>query len=607
VSGEHPAVAGGLQARGAFWLLVAVWLATTVLSLIGHRDDIQPLYFSDPDDAMRLAQVRDFLAGQNWFDVSQHRANPPWGGPMHWSRLVDLPIAGSILLLRPFLGSHLAEVGAVLIVPALTLAALLAALYAASRKVLNRTGAVLSCALFAISPAVLLQFAAMRIDHHGWQIVLAAASLAGVLKANQRHGGAVAGLGMAVSLTISAEGFPLALLIGAVMAWRYLLDAKEWRRICCYGWVLCGASTVLLLLTHGWAGSLVPYCDAVSPVYLVPLAVAPCVMSATYLGARAADRRSRLLAVGLAAAAAISTFAVTGKHCLAGPFGGLDPQLRQFWYEAVVEGLPIWKQTQATVIAIVIPSLLGSVGYVLAILRETNASRKRDWITLLVLTAGATLLSIFVMRTMAVAHVLAVPGNAWLIIAAHKRARSFNGAALRVPATAASLILLVPIVAECTTWALLPKGERASAEPPYTLSELKTDIVTLDRLPPATLFAPIDISPDILLLTRHSIIGTGHHRNAAGMKLVIGGFVAAPEQARVTVQSTSANYLVVVRSPEMERYRVAAPQGLAARLLADEPPNWLRPVPLPALKLLRIYRIERDPVQPMSANQKGVS
>ncbi len=45
--------------------------------------------FSDPDDAMRLAQVREFLAGKGWFDLYEPRVDPPGGYLTHWSRLVD--------------------------------------------------------------------------------------------------------------------------------------------------------------------------------------------------------------------------------------------------------------------------------------------------------------------------------------------------------------------------------------------------------------------------------------------------------------------------------------------------------------------------------------
>src|SRR4051812_17445009 len=60
------------------------------------------------DDAMRLVQVRDLIGGQGWFDLFQHRLDPP-GASMHWSRVVDVPLAALILLQRPLLGTHGAE------------------------------------------------------------------------------------------------------------------------------------------------------------------------------------------------------------------------------------------------------------------------------------------------------------------------------------------------------------------------------------------------------------------------------------------------------------------------------------------------------------------
>ena len=57
------------------------------------------------DDAMRLVGVRDLINGQRWFDLWQSRLDPP-GVLMHWSRVVDLPLTVSILLLKPVIGAH---------------------------------------------------------------------------------------------------------------------------------------------------------------------------------------------------------------------------------------------------------------------------------------------------------------------------------------------------------------------------------------------------------------------------------------------------------------------------------------------------------------------
>ena len=51
----------------------------------------------DNDSLLRLVQVRDLLGGQGWFDLHQYRMGPEGGFVMHWSRLVDAPIAAIIL------------------------------------------------------------------------------------------------------------------------------------------------------------------------------------------------------------------------------------------------------------------------------------------------------------------------------------------------------------------------------------------------------------------------------------------------------------------------------------------------------------------------------
>jgi len=55
--------------------------------------------FANTDDAMRLVEVRDWLAGQAWFDLHQYRLDPPGGVQMHWTRVVDVPLA---LLIKAF-------------------------------------------------------------------------------------------------------------------------------------------------------------------------------------------------------------------------------------------------------------------------------------------------------------------------------------------------------------------------------------------------------------------------------------------------------------------------------------------------------------------------
>ncbi len=153
--------------------LLAIWVAVCTALLIVDWHFVGPMNFRDPDDALRLVQVRDLLGGQSWFDLTQHRIHPPAGVPMHWSRLVDLPIALTLAALKPLLGTALAERATLLIVPLTMLLVLMAVAFKMTPRVgLGRGTSLLSVAMLGTSLGILIQFAPMRIDHHGPQILV---------------------------------------------------------------------------------------------------------------------------------------------------------------------------------------------------------------------------------------------------------------------------------------------------------------------------------------------------------------------------------------------------------------------------------------------------
>ena len=119
------------------WIVVLVWLGFCVWFIFSKWTEIRWFGLPDTDDNMRIMQVRGLLHGQGWYDLRQHRMNPPFGANIHWSRLVDLPIAGLILGLRPFLGGAGAERWAVAIAPMLPYLLLLVSLALTARRLLG--------------------------------------------------------------------------------------------------------------------------------------------------------------------------------------------------------------------------------------------------------------------------------------------------------------------------------------------------------------------------------------------------------------------------------------------------------------------------------------
>ncbi|MFT3968518.1 MAG: hypothetical protein QM690_21840, partial [Sphingobium sp.] len=296
--------------RHALLAVLGLWLLSVAVVLSMRWDNLVALNFIDPDDALRLVEVRDWLAGQSWFDVTQYRINPPVGGPMHWSRLVDIPIAACIRLLSLFVEQGLAERLALCIVPFSLLLALFLTLHRLTVRVSGRQAvSVAAAAMLATSVSVLIQFQALRIDHHGWQILLGTLAVLLLLALRERDaaGGLWPGLVMAFSLIVALESLPLAMLLGGVLALRYLIRAEAWAGIAAYLAALAGGGALLLLATLGWRRGLVPWCDSLSPAYILPLAATAAIL----LAARLVPQRQawqRLLALGAAGAAGAATF-----------------------------------------------------------------------------------------------------------------------------------------------------------------------------------------------------------------------------------------------------------------------------------------------------------
>src|SRR5882762_9764984 len=90
----------------------------------------------DNDSLLRLVEIRDLIGGQGWFDLQQYRMGPQGGFEMHWSRLVDAPIAAIILVVSAFTGKlATGETAALLVWPTLLMAATLTFMLRLARAV----------------------------------------------------------------------------------------------------------------------------------------------------------------------------------------------------------------------------------------------------------------------------------------------------------------------------------------------------------------------------------------------------------------------------------------------------------------------------------------
>lgn len=581
-------------------IALIAWLASSAILIAVGGWPLTRLHFFDPDDALRLEQVRALVAGQSWFDVTQYRIDPPHGAPMHWSRIVDLPIAALILLAKPLIGTTAAEIFATMIVPLLLLGCLTAATYISGKWIDGgRHAPLLGAFILLTTPTILVQFPPFRIDHHGWQILMAAVATCGIFDPRPRRGGIMLGTALATWLAISSEALPYTALFLGVAGIQHLLAARDTDRLVGAAVAVGAMGLLLSLATRGLLPLQAVQCDALSIPYLFPLMVLAVTAPIAHAIIGNARWVHRLLVGAIGAAAAIVTLALVGGPCLSGdPFQSLGPLAYRVWYLAILEGRPVWEQDLTRMGVILAPPLGGLAATLCAAVADRrDPERLQRWLLLAVLLAGATAVAIMVMRAASVAHWLAIPGIAWLLLPLLARIQASSYVVIRVLGSV-SLTVLTPFGLSALGLAVAtPFASPADAAKQKKLAcnanMLMPDVASL---PPSLMFAPLDIGPTILARTHHRIFATGHHRNIAGINDTIRAYMGQPETARAIIMGIDdgrgADYLLTCNDLAEYRYYIKlAPNGLAAQLFRNHPPAWL--TPLPGKGPLHIYRINR--------------
>jgi hypothetical protein len=584
------------------WAFAAVWLLACAMFLAGGRTGIESTHFPDPDDALRLLEVRDWLAGQSWFDVTQYRMNAPDGAPMHWSRLVDLPLAATILLLRPFLEPQTAEVAAMVIVPLLTLGIVIALVGLLARRLVGGRFAVLALATTPFTVGAFNQLRPMRIDHHGWQIVLGLVAALALIDPKPRRSAIVAGAAIAAWLNISVEALPIAAALGALFALRWLQDAAAAERLRAYVASFAGTSLILFAATRApslWAERA---CDAVSAAHLAAFGAAA-------LGCLAAVRPNvasvwvRIAVLGGCGAVALAAMLATDSQCARDPFATLDPLVREYWYERVDEGLPLWHQSAVSASALIALPLIGLLGAWIARSRAAGDDRTL-WENYFFLLAAATLAGVLVLRSGGYSNILAVPGAAFFCSVAVAWAQALRLSPARIIATAAAFLTVVPAYPIAVTAQITGVKKELSSRMKVRIEESEIcfsddELGRLRALPTGDIAAPLDLGPAILVHSPHRIIASGHHRNEAGMRDVIRLFTAPAEDAAAIVAARGIDYFAVCpQLLEPRHYATENPDGLWAAVAAGHLPDWLEPVAVPGTQVIRVWRVRADRLPP---------
>ncbi|MDF7776986.1 AcrB/AcrD/AcrF family protein [Sphingomonas sp. AOB5] len=574
-----------------FWVAVCAWFVWD------RHGNIQWLALGDTDDNMRLMQVRALLAGQGWYDLTNYRLDPALGGfNIHWSRLVDLPIAGLILLLQPFIGTAQAEKWACGIAPMLPLAVTMIGVALTVRRLIAPQAWPIALVVLMGCTSTMMMFAPMRIDHHGWQLACLAMTVAGLADPRRARGGATVGISSAVSLTIGLEMLPYCAMAGAIIALRWVWDAGDARRMQVYGITLAGGSGLGFALFASDANQAMR-CDALTPVWLSVMIAGGGLLFALSL-LNPANRWVRLGLGAVAGAAIAGGFAWFFPQCLGRPEGVSD-ELQQVWLNNVREARPIYRHSLESAFPIAALPVIGIIGAGVAIWRWRKSQAVVGWAAVGLFTAFAGAMLLWQVRAGPAAQLLSVAGSTalvWIVVPWCLRQKWM---AVRVIGSVAVFLVASGLFAGYVI-KYLPKEAKPAARSSSAVNNANamcarmTSMRMLDRaIPPSILFTHVDLGPRLIVMTRHSGIAGPYHRNGRAILDVHKAFTGTAAQFRPIAKAHGAQYLLVCPNlAETTVYRARSPQGFYTMLRPGKAPSWLIPVKLPEGAPYRLWKID---------------
>ncbi len=602
------------------WKLVTLllWVGTAAVLLYQKQHAIHWLALSDTDDNMRFNQVRDWLAGQGWYDLRQYRLNPPGGFSIHWSRLVDLPLAALIITLKPLLGTQEAYRIACAVAPILPMLLTFLMMAVVARRLLSPGSYPVALAILLCAGDAMGMWTPLRIDHHGWQLAFLMMTVAGLTEPNMRRSGVMIALSSALSLAIGLEMLPYIAFAGAAVALHWAWDARETKRMRSYGATMAVATTLCFLIfasNDNWHA----VCDALSPVWLTTVAAASLLLVAISF-VPAPQRAARLGLVLVAGVLAGALYVGAFPQCFGHRLEGIPPEADALWLSHVSEARPLYLHPLSTLVPMAILPLIGTIGGILAIWRLRGMREAAHWAPVTLFGLFATALLFWQIRTGPSAQMLAVPGAAYLAKRGFDRWLASRWSAMRVLGPVLAFLLASGLVLTlgfdqlparfanlkvADVWAIatgrkpLPRPVTPGAKPKPDLTKLANRrcptipaIAPIAKLPPATFFTLIDDGPRFITLTHHRAVAGPYHRNWQAILDTEHAFRGTPDQAHAIITGHHADYVLICpHMSEATIYEAEAPGGFYAKLSHGFAPAWLTRVPLPANSPYQLFKV----------------
>ncbi len=591
-SGSRPRPGEVFAAKGALAPALLGWFFAILLMSIGF-DPTGGLIFIGNDDAMRLVQVRDLIDGQGWFDTTQSRLGLEGGTRMHWSRLVDAPIAAIIVALSWALGQPTAEIVAMTLWPLLLIGPVMLGTALAASALGGRAAAFVACVICASAVHYYGKFHPGSLDHHNLQIALLAIAISGVvLLAHGPRFAALAGAAVAFSIAVGVEFVPqmvlVCLAVAVIWAWR---GSSVGPAALAFSLTLGIMLAVLFGATASAEAYRGGFCDALSRDLAIP-ALAGATGLAILSWTRSTEPRPlRFAALGILFVFVGVLTVLAAPACLSQPYGELEPLLQEHLLPNISEARSLFHRITVNH-GLLQVAVLGIIAPVIAIYMGFRGQDRESWFFLAAMITSCFLIAAYQIRGVPALTVAGILPPA--VVAAklymHSRMRGRLAPGL---AGIALIILIVPHVWYAGWRATSHQFiERETAFSTYLSCREEGSFDTLATLSPGLILASLNLGAHILRNTPHRVLAAPYHRNQAGLSAQFEIALAGNAEAERRLRALEVDYVVYCEHDP--GYVPSSPSGNAQFLsgLADgEVPPFLEPVGASDASPLIVYRL----------------
>ena len=586
----------------------------------------------DPDDYTYLSQTLDWLHGQNWYDNTQHRMDPPLDGvggvPIHYTRFAEMPIAIGILFFKLF---HYSDPGAAILaslaLPILYLGVFFASVRWTAAQMMTSDWARLTVFISVFANALMFKFAPGQVDHHGLEAILTILSLGltfRMLEEPSRKRYAI-GLGalLALMIGIALETLPwMALTSVLVGFWGLITGRKATKTLTLYALSLSTVSALLLIAIRPVIAFFTIDILAYSFAYVaLCLSMTFALLIAAVVG-QISERKVRVGVGGLTALLVGGLYLWQFPELLGGPYGAMNHELANLFFANLQEAEPMIKgRSLYDNILRLVPCFIAFwSSYKTSITKD--GAQKWGWALTTILLATAILLAVFYQVRVIIYALLfsIIPltiffKERWEWIGMHleERQKFWSEIVLLLiigPLTA----VLLPALKDGRSFnngVILFAAQKVEDSCPMSGLEKILSSPPFVSLRPLRIVNAIDQGPELLFRTPQAIMSAPYHTNVHGNLDALTFFrttdigeakgiadrdhidlvVICRNVADVYLDGPSPHYVLF---PDGQK-RLRPNASLAGKLAFHELPNWLTEVPVPPTSNYMLFRVKTAP------------